>query len=477
MRGDNLRVMLSMERAYGSPPHARGQPSILLQCSFILRFTPACAGTTVGGREQAEDAPVHPRMRGDNPPTPPLRPLPTGSPPHARGQLEGFDLHVLPGRFTPACAGTTMTRPPRTTMSSVHPRMRGDNRSRCRISSSAIGSPPHARGQRRLVSRRTRGRRFTPACAGTTRRPSDQPQHPAVHPRMRGDNETVRPEERLGAGSPPHARGQLALGPLNLLACRFTPACAGTTKAVWEQQGPAAVHPRMRGDNLRPMTRKELDDGSPPHARGQPVCLARVRVVDRFTPACAGTTRTGCRRSMPGPVHPRMRGDNVTGSRPQLHQPGSPPHARGQRSRKAHENPHRRFTPACAGTTSARPVPRTQHSVHPRMRGDNSTATCFPLVMYGSPPHARGQLSFLPGEVTALRFTPACAGTTYPRPAPTARSTVHPRMRGDNRWTARFELPFDGSPPHARGQHAGQHPRGEAPRFTPACAGTTRQGP
>src|SRR5690606_20912295 len=132
------------------------------------------------------------------------------------------------------------------------------------------GSPPRARGRRGLREHRASGRtvhprvrgddrhrvhrrrapvRFTPACAGTT-----------VY--------AVRKLGR-GFGSPPRARGRRIL--------RSDP------------RARAAVHPRVRGD----------DEG----------WIEDQRLVNRFTPACAGTT-TACTR-FPLPAlgsPPRARG-------------------------------------------------------------------------------------------------------------------------------------------------------------------------
>src|SRR5436305_14446068 len=73
-----------------------------------------------------------------------------------------------------------------------------------------------------------------------------------------------------------------------------------------------------------------------------------------------------------------------------------------------------RFTPACAGTTDSTLIQARTSSVHPRMRGDNILELAQTLELHGSPPHARGQHHLTGFLHAARRFTPACAGTTWP---------------------------------------------------------------
>src|SRR5690606_30431936 len=95
-----------------------------------------------------------------------------------------------------------------------------------------LGSPPRARGPRLRLDDAPRLRRFTPACAGTSR-PCTLPADPSpVHPRVRGDLLLLLGLVSLGGGSPPRARGPRVREPQLLLAGRFTPACAGTSAVL-----------------------------------------------------------------------------------------------------------------------------------------------------------------------------------------------------------------------------------------------------
>ena len=173
----------------------------------------------------------------------------------------------------------------------------------------------------------------------------------AVHPHMRGDNSFFIRHSASASGSPPHAWGQsLIVLPRNLIA-RFTPTCVGTMLSARPCSPGVPVHPHMRGDNV-----------SVPLLSSCPL---------RFTPTCVGTIYRKPRSMDANAVHPHMRGDNVCISSPLASYAGSPPHAWGQSRRRFPCPPDRRFTPTCVGTMTKRWRTISTRSVHPHMRGDN----------------------------------------------------------------------------------------------------------
>src|SRR5690606_11001145 len=150
-------------------------------------------------------------------------------------------------RFTPAGAGTTQRRVSGLGLTPVHPRGRGDNATGNRMRDLMNGSPPRARGQRGIATIGTNLLRFTPAGAGTTK-PRAWSQVPsAVHPRGRGDNKTRNRRVPMSNGSPPRARGQLVRIKYRSFYIRFTPAGAGTTVVNARHSSCTTVHPRGRG--------------------------------------------------------------------------------------------------------------------------------------------------------------------------------------------------------------------------------------
>ena len=97
------------------------------------------------------------------------------SPPHARGRPKFVDDDGKDVGITPACAGKTSTSHTRS--------VRGR------------GSPPHARGRRLVGPHHARTRRITPACAGKTPGGRFEGCVDWDHPRMRGEDESIRSYE------------------------------------------------------------------------------------------------------------------------------------------------------------------------------------------------------------------------------------------------------------------------------------------
>ena len=95
----------------------------------------------------------------------------------------------------------------------------------------------------------------------------------AVHPHVRGDNESNSVLHRF-------------------LITRSTPTCVGTIREPTVNRPVlVAVHPHVRGDNLDSFWNSLIAFGSPPRAWGQ--LIFRDRIIALL------------------PVHPHVRGDNV----------------------------------------------------------------------------------------------------------------------------------------------------------------------
>ena len=110
-----------------------------------------------------------------------------GTPPRARGRLSDLSTLDLPGRNTPACAGTTHCRLAGLGGIEEHPRVRGDDGPLNRTSGALHGTPPRARGRRFIAARYWVFYGNTPACAGTTAIASSPSRAPfGTPPRARG---------------------------------------------------------------------------------------------------------------------------------------------------------------------------------------------------------------------------------------------------------------------------------------------------
>ena len=172
---------------------------------------------------------------------------------------------------SPRARGTPVRPRSRCTATPVHPRVRGEHRSRMMIS---FAYP-----------------RFIPACAGNTR---------ADQRRVGGGN-----------GSSPRARGTLCRQHPAAEQRRFIPACAGNTASLAPRYYCSAVHPRVRGEHGLLGTALLLFGGSSPRARG--TRLPHLQLLRRAS------------------VHPRVRGEHNPSAVGGSTAFGSSPRARGTR--------------------------------------------------------------------------------------------------------------------------------------------------
>ena len=132
-----------------------------------------------------------------------------------------------------------------------------------------------------------------------------------------------------------------------------------------------------------------------------------------------------------------------------------------------------RITPAYAGTTKMETAMIDGIKDHPRLRGDHDIESPSSKVVMGSPPLTRGPLRSKHRPSGLFRITPAYAGTTIQQVLAVFFIQDHPRLRGDH-----LLLPVDpcgipGSPPLTRGPLGDLHQAHLGARITPAYAGTT----
>ena len=169
MRGDKCFGRDGCEALRGSPPHARGQAFLPVLFDPAPGITPACAGTSCMNCQQRHAAWDHPRMRGDKKQCAAFKVGHWGSPPHARGQVRRNIRPECKRGITPACAGTRQQALPPPRRRWDHPRMRGDKSPVPCALGCPSGSPPHARGQVGCCIEPRNDAGITPACAGTRR--------------------------------------------------------------------------------------------------------------------------------------------------------------------------------------------------------------------------------------------------------------------------------------------------------------------
>ena len=234
------------------------------------------------------------------------------------------------------------------------------------------------------------------------------------------------------------------------------------------------VHPRSRGEHIKPRTTASRSVGSSPLARGTLRRHDGQAGFPRFIPARAGNTTAGFGAYRAITVHPRSRGEHPLDPQRPHHSTGSSPLARGTRFLEPHPHRRHRFIPARAGNTCHHAAPPRSPSVHPRSRGEHTESADLVRLALGSSPLARGTPAPDRGDLEAHRFIPARAGNTTRAAMYASAVTVHPRSRGEH-VASRTGVGFpDGSSPLARGTRGRKRWSPGDWRFIPARAGNTK---
>ena len=158
-------------RRTGSSPLARGTPPTGIHAARRRRFIPARAGNTSRPRRVAIAGSVHPRSRGEHRKPPVLEKHRIGSSPLARGTHGAEGRRAAWSRFIPARAGNTSGEWLVKDEAQVHPRSRGEHPPTSGAACSSCGSSPLARGTPGRGPGATSPRRFIPARAGNTSAP------------------------------------------------------------------------------------------------------------------------------------------------------------------------------------------------------------------------------------------------------------------------------------------------------------------
>ena len=114
----------------GSSPHTRGTPAWAIRFVAKHRFIPAYAGNAFLLQHQQVSRTVHPRIRGERPAPGSRIGGNGGSSPHTRGTLGTEWTGMAQSRFIPAYAGNALNQLRLRQEAPVHPRIRGE---RCTI--------------------------------------------------------------------------------------------------------------------------------------------------------------------------------------------------------------------------------------------------------------------------------------------------------------------------------------------------------
>ena len=187
-----------------------------------------------------------------------------------RGKLSHRARGLSAHGITPAHAGKTLGVAAPKCFCRDHPRACGENEQEKAGIFGEAGSPPRMRGKRARVQLRPLGQGITPAHAGKTSSRTPRTSRPRDHPRACGENRGRLLTLALYQGSPPRMRGKLRILKDVLPDAGITPAHAGKTGVALRADILLGDHPRACGENLLGTTARAAAAGSPPRMRGKP---------------------------------------------------------------------------------------------------------------------------------------------------------------------------------------------------------------
>ena len=187
IRGERPLDRGESNHRHGSSPHTRGTHLARHPPGGHRRFIPAYAGNATTCLPERKAETVHPRIRGERHCRKRVRSMSIGSSPHTRGTRSIRAGASRSGRFIPAYAGNAERPLNGRCHFSVHPRIRGERPTSPPGRSPGIGSSPHTRGTHRLRLVGQGGQRFIPAYAGNASWTLASFTLTSVHPRIRGE--------------------------------------------------------------------------------------------------------------------------------------------------------------------------------------------------------------------------------------------------------------------------------------------------
>ena len=327
--GEHIWYCGANMRAFDSPPRVRGAHPVGVAAHGVGRLTPACAGSTSRRRSGARCWSTHPRVCGEHPSCSARRSSTNDSPPRVRGAPSIARSARPVCRLTPACAGSTCGPCRPLAAPTTHPRVCGEHEVSALFGFELVDSPPRVRGARRSRRRGRRTGRLTPACAGSTSTRPGCGTSTTTHPRVCGEHDSQVPASFARDDSPPRVRGARAITQQNVRIARLTPACAGSTARCAVVAQAVTTHPRVCGEHEETDMIIEAIVDSPPRVRGAHRSPSDAPSRHRLTPACAGSTPCGPRRPRGSPTHPRVCGEHARRGPQWIGSFDSPPRVRG----------------------------------------------------------------------------------------------------------------------------------------------------
>ena len=151
----------------------------------------------------------------------------------------------------------------------------------------------------------------------------------SVHPRVGGEQTVGSGANGASTGSSPRGRGTARRARCHEGLGRFIPAWAGNRRSQAALRATAPVHPRVGGEQSAPHTARAREAGSSPRGRGTAGSPRSRSSPGRFIPAWAGNSRITFSLTNETAVHPRVGGEQMSGWAMSTGRAGSSPRGRG----------------------------------------------------------------------------------------------------------------------------------------------------
>ncbi len=273
-----------------------------------------------------------------------------------------------------------------------------------------------------------------------------------AHPRSRGENGKWSGDTKAWLGSSPLTRGKRSRCRSQEIVPGLIPAYAGkTSRSAGSFWWPGA-HPRLRGENRRPLVRPERRLGSSPLTRGKQAASRGCCVAARLIHADTRKTKPQQPCSSTPPAHPRFRRENMGPASSGLMKPGSSPLTRGKLPGVDIPERRLRLIPAHAGKTTGGEWSHGRVRAHPHSHGENAPACEPAFSSQGSSPLTRGKHLAVQYAGDTLGLIPTHAGKTVTTRRRTSPTRAHPRSRGENPFCAVMRISWLGSSPLTQGK-------------------------
>ena len=280
----------------GLSPRVRGNPPAAAVLPPRWRSIPACAGEPYGGSESAQHAEVYPRVCGG---TLPVRRLPdgeAGSIPACAGEPPVcWGNRRLTTVYPRVCGGTWLPTGPKSTISGLSPRVRGNPAPPLRWYHKLRSIPACAGEPGPAASSAGRIRVYPRVCGGTCGGVSMWADSPGLSPRVRGNQRSKFPSIECLRSIPACAGEPAPRGYCNRGCTVYPRVCGGTSPGASSGLAVCGLSPRVRG-NLRRAHHPAWQRGS--------------------IPACAGEPRGASISPAGGGVYPRVCGGTSSWSSP-----------------------------------------------------------------------------------------------------------------------------------------------------------------